>query len=510
MITNGYYYIDKTLLIKELLDLKSMVTLFTRPRRFGKTLSIDMLREFFEIKRVQEPESGQINNARLFSGLRIMDTGEEYLQHMGQYPVISLTLKSAKQDTFDLSMESIINAISWEYKRHKYILENEELGDMKEQYLRIMAKTGKMSDYNSSLEFLSQCLELYHKKKVIILIDEYDVPLENSYFRMFYDHMISFIRSLFESALKTNHSLEFAVLTGCLRISKESIFTGLNNPKIVSILDVSYSEHFGFTQDEVREIIKHYELEKKERIIKKWYDGYLFGNTAIYNPWSIIRATEDLHVNPKGIPKAYWGNTSSNEIIKTLIKFSDMSTKNEIETLMAGKSIEKRIHEDITYDEMEKSAESLWNFLFFTGYLTKTRERSDAGGSLFLKMKIPNTEVLYIYKNKIIEWFNEQVKIRDLSKIYDAIINGDAESLGLNLSIFLGGTISYEDYYENFYHGVFLGVLSGMSGYIVKSNRESGMGRSDIIVRNPIIQNGDAYIFELKTLKKIKDLEKDL
>ncbi|MBV7276668.1 AAA family ATPase, partial [Clostridium sp. PL3] len=357
LITRGYYFVDKTLLIKDLLDNKADVNLFTRPRRFGKTLNISMLQYFFE-------NSGK-DKRYLFEGLNIMKEGEAYISHMGQYPVINLSLKSAKQPTFELAYISIRRRIAEEYKRHEYILEDQELKYEKERYLKILKEQGEEGDYIDSLYFLSECLEKYHNKKVIILIDEYDVPLENAFFEGFYDKMISFIRSLFESALKTNSSLEFSVITGCLRISRESIFTGLNNLNIISILNDRYAEYFGFSDDEVKELTRYYKLEEKYLLIKDWYNGYIFGQTNVYNPWSVIKFIYDLLANINVLPTSYWANTSSNSIVKSLIEKADAVTKREIELLIEGKTIEKPVHKDITYDEIYDSLDNLWNFMFF-------------------------------------------------------------------------------------------------------------------------------------------------
>lgn len=451
LITRDYYYIDKTLLIKDLLDNKADVNLFTRPRRFGKTLNMSMLQYYFEKR--------EKNNSYLFENLNIMEAGEEYTSHMGQYPVINLSLKSAKQPNFELAYISIARRIAEEYKRHEYILKSENLKNEKERFLKILKEQGDEGDYTDSIFFLSQCLEKYHNKKVIILIDEYDVPLENAFFEGFYDKMIAFLRSLFESALKTNSSLEFSVITGCLRISRESIFTGLNNLNIVSILNDRYAEHFGFTDDEVKKILKDYKLEEKYSVIKEWYNGYIFGSTNVYNPWRVVKYVYDLLPNINVFPSSYWANTSSNSIVKSLIEKADSVTKKEIELLIEGKTIEKRVHEDITYDEMYDSMENLWNFMFFTGYFKKVGERMDEEDNYYITLKIPNKEVKYIFKNKILKWFHDKVKVKDLSTMYSAIFNKDAQTFQKELNAMLRQTISFNDAYENFYHGFTLGVL---------------------------------------------------
>jgi hypothetical protein len=496
LITRGYYFIDKTLLIKDLIDNKSVVNLFTRPRRFGKTLNMSMLQYFFE--------NSQKDNSYLFEGLNIMKTGEKYTSHMGQYPVINLSLKSAKQPNFELALKCIRDEIVDEFRRHKYVLEGDKLQEEKEKYLKITKAEEDDSLYVTSLKFLSQCLEKYHGKKAIILIDEYDVPLENAFFEGFYDKMIAFIRSLFESALKTNSSLEFAVMTGCLRISRESIFTGLNNLNIISILNDRYAEYFGFSDDEVKELTKYYKLEEKYSLIKEWYNGYIFGQTNVYNPWSVIKFIYDLLANINVFPSSYWANTSSNSIVKSLIEKADDETKSEIETLIEGKTIEKPIHEDITYDEVHDSMDNLYNFMFFTGYFKKVNERLD-DDIRYLEIAIPNREIKYIFKEKVLKWFNAKIKAEDLSKVYTSVLKGDVETFQSEINRLLRKTISFNDAYENFYHGFVVGVLSGIDGYIVKSNRESGDGRSDIYIR-PLSIFQRAVIIEIKVCDKPKDL----
>ena len=504
LITRGYYFVDKSLFIKDLLDNRADVNLFTRPRRFGKTLNMSMLKYFFEDE-CDELEGEKKDNSYLFDGLNIMECGEEYTSHMGKYPVINLSLKSAKQPTFEMAYEALRRQIAREYERHKFILKDKRLEDKKEKYMKLFKEQGSISEYTDSLQFLSRCLEQYYGKRVIILIDEYDVPLENSFFRDFYQEMIDFIRALFESALKTNSSLEFAVITGCLRISKESIFTGLNNLKIISILDDRYDEYFGFTDEQVKKICEDYKMPLKHEVIKEWYNGYLFGNSNVYNPWSVMQYVDDLVANINRLPSSYWANTSSNSIVKSLIERADYETKDEIESLIEGKSIEKPVHEDITYSEVYDTMDNLWNFMFFTGYFKKVSERME-DEIRFIEFSIPNKEVKYIFKNKILKWFNDKVKGRDFSKMYDAIINKDAETFEEELSDMLLETISFNDAYENFYHGFVAGVLSNMKRYLIKSNRESGKGRSDIFIKS-VSRRGAAVILELKVAKNFDELE---
>lgn len=507
IINDDYCFVDKSLLIKDLIDNKAAVNLFTRPRRFGKTLNISMIKYFFEDER-DWYDGTKKDNSYLFDGLKIMDAGEKYTTRMGKYPVINLSLKSAKQGTLDLALHCLREEISNEFKRHQFILKDERLVSEREKYMKIAGGSNDISLYITSLRYLSECLEKYFKKKVIILIDEYDVPLENSFFRGFYQEMVDFLRSLFESSLKTNPYLEFAVMTGCLRISKESIFTGLNNLKIISILNDKYDEYFGFTDSEVEAICASYNMTDKYQVIKEWYNGYMFGHENVYNPWSVMQYIDDLTCNLNKIPSSYWANTSSNSIVKSFIERADDETKSEIEDLIEGKSIEKPVHEDITYDEIYKSTDNLYNFMFFTGYFKKVNERIDESTQeKYLELKIPNKEVKYIFRNKVLNWFDEKIKDKDFTNIYNAMINKDVAVFEEELSNVLLETISFNDAYENFYHGFLTGILSNMKGYIVKSNRESGKGRSDIVIR-AVSRRGAAVILELKVADKFYNLEK--
>ena len=504
MIEDGYYYIDKTLLIKDILEQKSMVTLFTRPRRFGKTLSQSMLKTFFEKEIL--PDGTVTDNSVYFQGKKIMEAGEEYTKHMGQYPVISLSLKSAKQPTYEMAYKILQQNIAKEFIRHSYILNSEALLPVQKiSFNSFIEQRAEPSDYATSIQFLSECLEKYYKQKVIILIDEYDVPLENAYFNGFYDEMVSFIRSLFESALKTNESLKFAIVTGCLRISRESIFTGLNNLKVVSVLDESYAEYFGFTQNEADSFLEDYGIIQKRDEVKSWYNGYLFGNTKVYNPWSVINYVYDITNKNTDFPKPYWSNTSSNGIIHELIEKSDDNTKNELEGLVAGGTIEKPVHEDITYEDIYKSQDNLWNFLFFTGYLKAINKRF-GDDIMYLVLKIPNREIRSIYRNKITEWFNDRIKTADFSGLYKAIISGDTKAFEDYLREQLHGSISFMDSAENFYHGFLLGILTGLQGYEKLSNRESGEGRYDIVLK-PYDERQPAIILELKRVQKFTEME---
>lgn len=504
IIDKEYYYIDKTLFIKDLLDKGGAVNVFTRPRRFGKTLALSMIKTYFE--KETDLQGDVTDNSHYFEGKNILNAGEKYTRHMGKYPVISLSLKSAKQPDFQMAYASLIDKIQNEFRRHSYVLNSNILmADQEEKYRKILFGEAENIQYAESLKFLSDCLKKYHETGVIILIDEYDVPLENSFFRGFYDEMIDFIRSLFESALKTNDSLEFAVITGCLRISKESIFTGLNNLGINSILTENYAEYFGFTQTEVEKMLKDYDLEEKIPEVKEWYDGYLFGDTEVYNPWSVINYVYEALANRNAFPKPYWSNTSSNSIVRSLVEKADEEAKAEIEVLIQGGTIEKPVHEDITYEDIDKSQDNLWNFLFFTGYLKKTKEAL-IEETIHLTMKIPNREVRYIFRNTIQDWFRQHLEKTDLSTLYKAVLEGDCETFANEVTDQLLECISYNDYKEDYYHGFLCGLLKGCKGYRVISNRESGTGRYDIVMRYPSAR-GKAMIMEIKMADTFDGLE---
>lgn len=505
IITGRYYYVDKTLLIKELLDLTVKVNLFTRPRRFGKTLNLSMLQAFFE--NTGDEEENQ-KRRELFKHLQIMNAGDAYTSHMGQYPVIFLTLKSAKQRTFQSALFKIKECISQEYRRHAFVCDGVKLSDSEKQLFQKLADgRGTMDEYSGSLQFLSQCLYKETGEKVIILLDEYDVPLENAYFRGFYDEMIDFIRSLFESGLKTNDALKFSVITGCLRISKESIFTGLNHLKIISVLDRQYSEHFGFTEKEVKEMTEYYGHAGRYDDLKQWYDGYVFGNTCIYNPWSVINFMFDLNADEQAFPRPYWVNTSSNQIIHDMISRADTMTRNQIEELLNGKTMDIPVHEEITYDDLEDIGDNLWNFLYFTGYLTKESEYFK-NHTVYLKVRIPNIEVKTVYTNTVLNWFQESVKKKDFRELYRAMEEKNTGKMGEILTEQLFSVISFYDSAENFYHGFLAGILSQSEKYLVKSNRESGLGRSDLIVKTPSLR-GRAFLLEVKVSDSMKHLEQD-
>lgn len=507
IITKNYYYVDKTLLIKELLDKKGEANLFTRPRRFGKTLNLSMLRYYFEDTGAEEQNR---RNRELFLGLAIEQAGEEYTREMNRYPVIQLTLKSAKQRTYQEALACLKEVLAAEFARHedKVIGKLSSPGDW-EKYRAIREQKGADAWYLTSLAFLSKCLWEACHRKCVILLDEYDVPLENAYFAGFYEEMAGFIRSLFESVLKTNPCLEFAVITGCLRISWESIFTGLNNLRINSVLNESYAEYFGFTEEEVRAMLEYYGRTENLPLVKQWYDGYCFGNTEIYNPWSILNHTQDLISDSEALPVPYWANTSSNNIVRSLVERLDDregGLKEQLECLMNGGSIENPVHEDITYDSIYHSEENLWNFLFFTGYLKKISSHLE-GEQRYLVMKIPNREVSYIFSTTISSWFEKKQRNFLMEPFYQALEDADTEKMEEEISKFLSETISYFDYGERYYHGFLAGLLRQNEKYRVLSNRETGLGRADLILKTPRIRKGRAIILEIKAVGKFQEME---
>ena len=507
LVKSEYYYVDKTMFIKEMLDLKGKVNLFTRPRRFGKTLNLSMLRYFFEdtgdkVKNEQ--------NKQLFRGMKITNAGEKYTEKMGVYPVINLTLKSAKQEDFENAYYTMQVEIASEFDRHRSVIETgrEKLTQKEyEQYIRIADEEADEKQVRGSLKLFSRCMYKITGKNTVILIDEYDVPLENAYFRGFYEKMVIFIRSLFESALKTNDYLQFAVITGCLRIPKESIFTGLNHLKIISILDQQYSEHFGFTESEVLQMMQYYGVESRFSTMKEWYNGYTFGDTQVYNPWSVINYMSDLNTKLTVFPRSYWINTSSNDIIKDLIVRADRETKSQIETLLRGDTLDIQVHEEVTYGDMYSNNENLWNFLYFTGYLTKEKEYFKES-IIFLKVLIPNIEVKTIYQSTILNWMKGNIKKENFHDLYQAIEDGNEDKMRDILNSQLFQTISFFDSAENFYHGFLTGILSQSENYLVKSNRESGDGRSDITVKSPSLR-GRSFVLELKVSDSVDNLEVD-
>ena len=500
----GFYYIDKTRLIEQLLQGWGKVTLFTRPRRFGKTLNMSMLKSFFEIGA----------DKTLFDGLYISGNKELCAEYMGKYPVIFLSLKGVDGLDFTTARRMLCAILKNELDRHYYLKTSDALTDEDRTLFGKMLQ-GNDDNIEDSIRMLSKLLFKHFGQKVVILIDEYDVPLDKAFQNGYYKEMVSLIRGLFGQALKTNEFLQFAVLTGCLRISKESIFTGLNNFKVMSITDSRFDEQFGFTDIEVRRLLSDYGMDSHFDEIKEWYDGYHFGRADVYCPWDVINHVDHLRDDSDAKPQTYWINSSGNSLVRRLINRADSSTKDEIERLIAGEAIEKVIRLDLTYDEIENSIDNIWSVLFTTGYLTKIGEvKLPDSESYAYKLVIPNKEVREVFVLQIQEWFktvvaNENDTMKLLSR---AILDKDEQQIARQLNIVMGRMISIldtkapDDMKENFYHGLLLGLLRGSNpDWLIKSNRESGDGFSDILIKP---EDPDAgIIIEVKYAKEIKGLD---
>ena len=503
---NQFYYVDKTKLIEHLLANWSEVNLFTRPRRFGKTLNMSMLKNFFEIG----------TDKALFEGLYISKNQELCEEYMGKYPVVFLSLKGVEGLTFEEARAYLCELIINETRRFKFLLNSERLdNDEKNMYHELLSLQEEndsvlAAKLKLSLKKISELLYKHYGQKVIFLIDEYDVPLEKAFQHGYYKKMVSLIRGVFGEVLKTNDFLMFAVLTGCLRVSKESIFTGLNNFKVYSADDIRYDEEFGFTNEDVKKILSDYNQQDHFLEVKEWYDGYHFGNADIYCPWDVINYMDDLMSNPKAKPKAYWINSSGNDLVKCFIDKADTTTKDEVEQLISGDAVEKRIRLDLTYDEIDNSVENLWSVLFTTGYLTRFGESENG----VYKLVIPNKEVREVFVLQIRDWFDRIVADDQASteKINRGFLEGRVEDIQQELTMFLGETISVLDTKarneekEIFYHGILIGILKNCSSWAVKSNKESGDGFADILVKP---KNPDAgIIMELKYARSFGDLDK--
>lgn len=499
---DDFYYVDKTGMILELVSNWSEVTLFTRPRRFGKSLNMSMLKNFFSVE----------GDKKIFDGLKIAEEEWVCREYMGKYPVIFLSLKGMDAAvTYEVARENMIFLINDTVGKFQYLLENENLTDYDKQiYKKLLQDDMNEAFLFNSLRKLSELLCKAYKKKVIILIDEYDVPLAKAFEFGYYDQMTNLIRGLLGQALKTNDSLQFAVMTGCMRIAKESIFTGLNNLKIRSITDVRFDEYFGFTDSEVKTMLKYYECEDSYPTVKEWYDGYRFGNIDIYCPWDVLNYCDTLQDDAKALPQNYWINTSSNDAVKRFIQYSEnKTTKREIERLIAGEEIRKEIHQELTYKEMYSDIEHIWSVLFTTGYLTQRGEAS--GRELYLA--IPNMEIRDIFVTQIMTYFKENVS-KDgslLNEFCAALKDGQAEKVEQCITIYLKKTISIRDTFvrknlkENVYHGILLGILGVKEGWTVSSNKETGEGYSDIVIETEDGKTG--IIIEVKYAHD-KDLNK--
>lgn len=500
-----FYYIDKTKLIEQVLENWSKVNLFTRPRRFGKTLNMSMLKWFFEIG----------TDTTFFDGLYISKNQALCEEHMGKYPVVLLSLKSVEGLTFEEARASLCELIAGEVRRFKFLEKSDRLDDDEKNayhdliFIQNLKETILGTKLKFSLKKISELLYKHYGQKAIILIDEYDVPLDKAFQHGYYREMVTLIRGLFGEAFKTNDFLQFAVLTGCLRISKESIFTGLNNFKVYAANDLRYDEAFGFTNEEVKRLLADYHLEEHFAEVKEWYDGYHFGNADIYCPWDVINYVDDLVFDPQARPKSYWINSSGNELVKRFIDKADTTTRDEIEELIAGYAVEKRIRMDLTYDEIDNTIDNVWSVLFTTGYLTQEGREMDG----IYRLIIPNKEVREVFVLQISEWFNRVVANDRASteKINRGFLEGKTEDIQQELTHFLGESISVLDTKarneekEIFYHGILIGILKNNANWAVRSNRESGDGYADILIKpkNPDV----GIVIELKYARSFKELD---
>lgn len=495
--TQGFYYVDKTGFIEEFLDHWGEVNLFTRPRRFGKSLDMNMLKAFFEIG----------CKKHLFDGLKITQNTELCEKHMGQYPVISISLKSVGNSSFEAARNSLKYVIGTEARRFPFLAESNQLTEVeKKSYIALTTANdyGTFSMSNSALENslleLSRLLAKHYNRKVILLVDEYDVPLDKAFQSGYYEDMVLLLRNLFSNALKTNPNLQFAVLTGCLRVSKESIFTGLNNLNVMSITDEYFSDAFGFTEQEVQQLLEYYDCADALDTVRQWYDGYRFGSTDIYCPWDVVKFCQALIKNKQALPQNYWANTSGNALVRRFIDKATAQTKREIEQLIAGESVVKPIRQELTYSELDNSIENLWSVLFLTGYLTQKRQ---VDGKQY-ELKIPNQEIRDLFIEQIEQWFSSTVQsdTPKLDSFCDAFLTGDTETIENLLNDYLAKTISIrdtavaKDRKENFYHGILLGLLRHKEDWIVLSNAESGDGYSDILVE--VSDSEIGMVIELK------------
>ena len=502
---HGYYYVDKTQLIEQVLNRRNKVSLFTRPRRFGKTLNMSMLQHFFEIG----------TDPKFFQGLSISKNNELCEKHMGKYPVVSISLKSIHADSYAKAKAQLIKLVNREARRVQFLLDSDRLTAVdKALFSELLDREMEEDTLVSSLQELTELLEIHFGQQVIVLIDEYDVPLAKANQNGYYDEMALLLRNFFENVLKTNDSLEFAVLTGCLRIAKESIFTGLNNFKVYSITDTDYDETFGFVDDEVKKMLKSLNQQDHYEEVKEWYDGYRFGNTDVYCPWDVVNYCADHLTTPKATPKNYWLNTSGNEVINHFIDSvgePQKLAKTELERLVSGNVVRKRINETITYKELYSTINNLWSTLFMTGYLTQRGSEDDGR----YRLVIPNREIRNIVTDNILSLFQDEVK-KDgqmANAFCQALMEGKEKEVERLLTAYMGKTISIRDTFvrksikENFYHGILLGILSFKTGWEVSSNRESGTGFSDILIE---IDDSDiGIVIEVKYSDDEDQLEKD-
>ena len=498
---NDYYYIDKTGLIQNLLENDfSSVTLITRPRRFGKTLAMSMLSAFFDIRKKSE---------KIFEGLYIATQKGLCRQWMNQYPVIFLSMKNIDGLRFESAYEMLTLEIADLYKQHSYLLDSNTVDtDDKAIFGRIKENLASDAEIKKSLLLLTRMMSSYYQKPVIMLLDEYDVPIAKAEEKNYYTQMLDVISAMLGAALKDNVFLKFAVITGCLRITKESIFTGTNNFVTDTISDNRYNEYFGFTPSEVHSLLSDTKCLAYAEKIRKWYDGYRFGNMDIYCPWDVLNYIRDLQSDPAAVPQSYWKHTSGNTIVRSFIDYAGSSITRKLETLLDGGYIVQKIEEDLTYDYLHSSENNLWSVLYFTGYLTKTFDSSLLGTSNNgeTALKIPNLEIREIFESTIMKWFDDNASTWNRTPLFSAVWNGDAQKITEELNKLLRKTISYHDYREDFYHAFLAGIFTG-AGYMVESNREHGEGRSDIVIYNSV--DGQVAVFEAKYTRKLENMEKD-
>ena len=498
---NGYYYVDKTFLIKELLKTTATkVTLITRPRRFGKTMAMSMLATYFDIRE---------NSQDLFDGLEISKETDLCKEWMNQWPVVFLSLKDIDGLNFKDAYERLVVQISNLYKNYTYLLDCDKIDpDDRQIFLDLKAGKAEKAQVFQALRTLMRMLQIYHQKKVILLLDEYDVPIAKASSNGYYNQMLDVMKGIMSTALKDNTSLQFSVVTGCLRIAKESVFTGTNNFVTDSITDSRYNEFFGFTQAEVDQILEDADAGKHAESVKYWYDGYHFGNVDVYCPWDLTNYLCDLQRNPEAKPDSYWKNTSDNAIIRSFIDYAGSSITKKLETLLAGGYIVEQIDESLTYDYLHSSEENLWSILYLTGYLTTVREE-DLSTSVpdgLSALAIPNAEIQEIFETTVMKWFSDSAKTWSRQILFDAVWKNDCELLTQEMNKLLRKTISYHDYKEDFYHAFLAGIFAG-AGYSVESNKEHGEGRSDIVVSD--IVNGRVAVFEVKKSNALADLVSD-
>lgn len=498
---NGYYYIDKTFLIYELLKTPATkVTLITRPRRFGKTLGMSMLADFFDIRK---------ESSSLFEGLDISEKASICNEWMNQYPVIFLSLKDIDGLTFEDAYGQLVAQIADLYKEYTYLLECAEIDeDDKKIFLDLKAGKADKVQITRSLGTLMKMLQIYYHKPVILLLDEYDVPVAKASNHGYYNEMLDIMKGIMSTALKDNQALRFAVITGCLKIAKESIFTGTNNFVSDTIRDSRYNEYFGFTQTEVDKILNDSGCIEHAENVREWYDGYHFGEVDVYCPWDVMNYLRDLQHDIMAKPESYWKNTSDNAIIRSFIEYAGTNITKKMETLLAGNYIIQNIDENLTYDYLHSSEENLWSILYLTGYLTRVRE-SELQAQIpeeTVALQIPNAEIKEIFETTVIKWFSDTAKNWNRNALFQAVWNSDVESLTVEMNILLRKTISYHDYKEDFYHAFLAGIFTG-AGYAVESNKEHGEGRSDIVVYDSV--NGQVAVFEAKTSKTMDVMSRD-